>query len=244
MLTVAAISRRDTTNTGDLVCSPCDYFDYGARHHDIKKALPIADAYIFGGGAMFPKTIRTGVAGVKIGWGLGQSNPNLKTTKQQAPVDFALFGSRDVGLKGAEWVPCASCMSPLFDEEYTIRHGAVAYFNLCPPSSVDRAVEGSKVEGLSIKYNRGSFEDAIRFIGSGNICVTNSYHGAYWATLLGRAAIIVSPYSSKFYCYEHQPVVVESGSWRAAKPVVFHDALEECRDANIAFDMKVRSRIC
>lgn len=239
-MSIVAVSHRDTTNLGDLVCSPCEYFGYGAQHYDIKKPLPVADAYIFGGGAMFRKTVQSDVSGIKIAWGLGQSNRYRKTTVGQVPDDFALFGSRDVGQDGAEWVPCASCMSPLFDDEYEITKGAVAYLNFRPPSDA----KSPDVSGLPTRRNIESFENAIRFIGSASVCVTNSYHGAYWATLLGRAAIIVSPHSSKFYGFKHQPAVVESGSWRDASPEVFHDALEECRDANIAFDMKVRSLIC
>lgn len=233
---VVAVSHRATTNLGDLVCSPCLYFDYGAQHCDIKSLLPVADAYIFGGGAMFRSVARADVSGIKIGWGLGQTNHNLKTTIGCVPEDFALFGSRDVGQAGAEWVPCASCMSPLFDDEYEITQGVVAYFN--------RNVKHPQSYKIPVLHNGESFEEAIRFIGSASVCVTNSYHGAYWATLLGRAAVIVRPHSSKFYCYKHQPGVVESGSWRNADTTVFHDALDECRDANIAFDAKVRDLIC
>ena len=38
----------------------------------------------------------------------------------------------------------------------------------------------------------------IEFIGSGDVVVTNSYHGAYWATLLGKV-VVAFPWASKFY---------------------------------------------
>jgi len=66
--------------------------------------------------------------------------------------------------------------------------------------------------------------------------VTNSYHGAYWATLLGRRVVAI-PNMSKMYRFKHAPVIGRAQDWRklAALAVAYPEALAECRAANLAF---------
>lgn len=129
-------------------------------------------------------------------------------------------------------MPCASCMSPLFDKEYKIEHDVVEYRNT-------RHIDDMPTPHWPISSNRSTFEEAIAFIGSGKTVLTNSYHGAYWATLLGREAVIIDqPNRAKFYGYKHQPAVGMRDTRR-----VFPNALEECREANIRFNEKVQQVI-
>jgi hypothetical protein len=226
-----------------LVCSPALYFNFGeeAQFVDIGSSLPVADAYIFGGGAMFRRLRRLDVPGVKIAWGVGQTNRRARETKGVVPDGFALFGSRDVGQQGAEWVPCASCMSDLFDRSYDTKHEVVGYWNF---ELGNTTPQQPKVEGIVSATNRCSFEDAIRFLGSGKRIITNSYHGAYWGTLLKREVVIINAYSSKFFGFKHQPSVTDVEAWQSIrKPRVFDDALEECRDATLRFCVKVQDAI-
>jgi len=219
----------ETDNVGDLNCSPCQYFDYDAEKFDIKRSMhervPAADAYIVGGGGA-PRTMKYPLPGVKIAWGIGT------THRSGQFADFDLVGSRDKDHpEFAEWVPCASCMSPLFDEEYEVKHGKVFY----SPSAPDRP---------DCMTNQGRpMEQVIEFLGSGEVVVTDSYHGAYWATLLGKITVIVNPHSAKFYQYKHQPVVIEDGTNPPITPYVFPAALQECRNANIRFNAKVQDCI-
>ena len=77
-----------------------------------------------------------------------------------------------------------------------------------------------------------------QFVGSGAKVVTNSYHGAYWAMLLGRKVVLAAPYSSKFHHYRHPPEISEDRSWTPALSCHGKDdrgALQECRDANRKF---------
>jgi hypothetical protein len=236
-----AVHHRDTTNLGDLVCSPALYFDLGdVEFKDVREPLPKADRYVFGGGAMFRRLFRTGAQGIKIAWGVGQTVRKATTITDPIPDDFTLFGSRDVGQRDAEWVPCASCMSDLFDREYEIDYDAVAYWNYYP----DKTVPKPDVRGVPSLVNRCSFEEAVRFLGSGKRVVTNSYHGAYWGALLGREVVIVGAYSSKFFGYRHQPAVSDTQGWSSIKTRVFPEALDECRTANLAFYEKVRNVSC
>ncbi len=221
-----------TKNIGDIVSSPCKHFEYEATHYDVRRThiepLPEADIYLCGGGAITRSLTELPADKIRIGWGIGQSLRPAPAKATSTPLkDWDLLGNRDVDIPGTEWVPCVSCMSPLFDEEYEIEHEVVSYMNALKYSHPN----------MPYATNRGTFEEAIRFIGSGAIVITNSYHGAYWATLLGRAAVIVNPYNSKFYQYKHQPAMQNE------KPISYPEALEECREANIKFNHKVKEII-
>lgn len=224
-ITSSNVSR--THNIGDLMCSPMDYFDYAdvTRHCIAPKApwpnpiippCPQADAYIFGGGGIENMTRRAvdedKLEGIKIGWGLGQTlrDPVRKATETTL-TDFDLVGSRDYGTAGTEWVPCVSCMSPLFDKQYEEEHDVVYYVNIGHPPKME----------VPVMTNRVGFAEAIAFLGAARVVKTDSYHGAYWASLLGKKVIVTRPYSSKFY------------QMKSA-------TLDECREANVRFDAKVR----
>jgi hypothetical protein len=150
---------------------------------------------------------------IKIGWGIGEHSRQNMHVVENRLSDFDLVGSRDVGVEGADWVPCASCMSPLFDKEYDIRYHTGTYLNSRKPPRISPMIT-----------NRESFEDAIRFLAACENVITDSYHGMYWATLLGKPVTLQNPYCSKFYQMK------DAG-------------LEECREANIQFDKKVRKLI-
>lgn len=200
-MNILAVSRIDTTNLGDLVCSPCLYFDYDADPYDVKHPVPQADAYIFGGGEIANwMTLTPPPPGIKIAWGIGGAAPL---------TDFTLIGSRDKDSPNY-WVPCASCMSPLFDQTYPITVDIVTYTNTRNPVKEGR-------------NNRCTMEEAVRFLSSGETVVTDSYHGMYWASLLGKEVVLrgIKTNLPKF----HQ----------------MKDAtLTECREANVRFDAKVR----
>jgi hypothetical protein len=193
--------RFETPNVGDLNCSPCQYFDYDVERFDIKETMltapPPADVYIVGGGGS-PRTMRYPLPGIQIAWGLGM------THRREQLKDFALIGTRDREVPGTDWVPCASCMSPLFDKEYPITQQIVAYY--------------------WGRHNFCTFEEAVQRIGSAETVCTDSYHGAYWAMLLGREVVLHSGRRTdhpKFYQIENA-------------------TLDECREANVRFDGKVR----
>jgi hypothetical protein len=81
------------------------------------------------------------------------------------------------------------------------------------------------------------FSKTLEFLASGRTVITTSYHGAYWATLLGRRCVVVNPWSSKFYTYRHAPELASEESWRdaAGRSTVYPSALDECREANLNF---------
>ncbi len=134
-------------------------------------------------------------------------------------------------------------MSPLFDEDYKVTREAVLFVN---------ANEGIRTRfqvavGLQpFMKNDRPMAEIVAFLGSAEVIVTDSYHGVYWGTLLGRKVVAV-PYSSKFYGFRHPPAYSRNRGldWRAeALGVrVYPDALAECRSATREFYGRVRGAI-
>lgn len=229
---------RNTPNTGDQKCTPFPYFDFpSSAVFNLDDEIPPCHAVIFGGGAIEPRLRNDGLhrkvdAKYRIAWGIGTSRSG---SKDHGPLveDLDLCGVRETTRQGGVFVPCASCMDPAFDKDYTIEHSVVAYLH---------AVKGlaHPIENLPTANNRTPFEEAIAFLGSGETVVTNSFHGVYWATLLGRKVVCL-PFSSKFYGYLHPPTYARSENWLSVLPTAkaWPTALEDCRSLNRAFYRRV-----
>ena len=240
---------RDTANVGDRYCSPFDYFDWGdATVSDLRADdTPDYDVGIYGGGKIFRglasyKGVRTGKDLLNIAWGVGtvQSFP-LSLSYARARRRMDLVGSRDYGDKRYDYAPCASCMSPFFDAPEEPEHDVVFY------------AHGGKTEkmGLDIPAhipvltnNCDDLETALRFIASGRTVVSNSYHGVYWALLLGRRTLCL-PFSNKFGHYRESPHYATAKSWLNELPnaIARPEMLALCRADTLAFKAKVEQRI-
>ena len=84
----------------------------------------------------------------------------------------------------------------------------------------------------------------INFLGSAELVITNSYHGAYWATLLKRKVVVMQPFSSKFLGFRHPLVVANNFDITDIKNLpVYPNALKEAREANSKFAKKVLNKI-
>lgn len=203
------------------MCAPYKYFDFG--NHD-KTFIDVRDvgghhvqydAMIFGGGAIGFSLRRLGRDRIRakkvVAWGLGRSQKRFAKDVPPTFVPWAdIMGVRDFGAKGADYVPCVSCMHPAFLRPYPVTRSVVGYFN----AGLTKGLPGDIPALMS---NRASVEDALAFLGSAETVVTNSYHGMYWATLLGRNVVVYGPYSSKFCFFKYAPVLCSrGGDWRAA----------------------------
>ena len=84
----------------------------------------------------------------------------------------------------------------------------------------------------------------IEILGSSDTVITNSYHGVYWATLLGRKVVCI-PWGSKFNMFKHPPTMATERNWveKIEKAKSYPEALEDCRKANIAFYNDVKNLI-
>lgn len=185
-------------------------------------------------------------------WGAGSNRPQRGEPRPVFEHDysgFALVGCRDYGYEhlGFDWVPCPSCMHPAFDETYEVTR-EVAYFgNVVRNGSVEELTINDMASEDKMGNAKRSIEEVVAFLGSAELVVSSSYHGCYWATLLGKKVIAVgrngsSPRSSKFYGFKHVVPHAKSRDWKTGLPQVtaYPHALEECRDANRAFARKVK----
>ena len=129
-------------------------------------------------------------------------------------------------------------MHPIFDRDFNIEHKIVIYEHKNFPLS-----------GIGDLYpkitNKYPFEEIIEFLGSAEVIITNSYHGAYWATLLGRKVVILQPFSSNFFGFHHPLLVANNidDIKSLTELPVYPNALLEAREANLKFLEKVRSQI-
>lgn len=217
-------------NVGDRHSSPGLYLELGPVS-DISQA-PAADVTIYGGGSMAEAATKhlQGRAGLKIAWGIGYTERHrLGRHRDPDYAGFDLAGVRDYG--AGRWVPCASCLSPLFDREYPITRPVVYYgHRLLSPMEGEAALNNDCLDMAKV----------LAHLGSGETVVTSSYHGVYWATLLGRKVVAV-PYGSKFFALKHQPTFVDRYEGQPGR--LHPEALDECRRANFEFGFAVHELI-
>lgn len=249
----SSIYRRDKTNVGDWYCAPSRYFklpDGEGDIFDIDK-LSLAPHVVVGGGGLVAKTFHPFMEKLAarksdirslVAWGIGELENVDKTGKTVPPFDgsypaylkaFDLVGVRDYGTC-YRWVPCVSCMSELFDTAYVVKTDICVYEHKRIPLGIS---------GFPTLSNNGDDLAAVlQFLGSAHVVITNSYHGAYWATLLGRRVIVI-PAMSKLYRFAHAPVICRAQDWKkyVEQTQNYPNALAECRTTNINFYQDVLS---
>lgn len=168
-------------------------------------------------------------------WGAGH-NGDAETDfrKIKWPKSFShykLIGIRDYHESSKfPWVPCASCMHPAFDKKYSIKNDVIWF------EHKKQMIKDFGTEPIPRFINTGNnIEQTIELLGSANIILTNSYHGAYWGTLLKKKVIVVGgAWSSKFKWLKHPPTILEKKEqWRDWVELtnVYDSALDECRNA-------------
>lgn len=229
---------RNTANTGDLASCPADYFPWpDAQVFNYNKKIP--DGPLIVGGGTMNNWLQSATLprGPKIAWGIGSSIRGARHV-YQPPARFDLVGVRDYDEARPElWVPCVSCMSPLFDNPPEPTRPAVRFLNADPHI---RQINPVGADDLPTMYNTEPMDEIVAFLASAEIVVTDSYHGAYWSALLGRTVVVV-PYSSKFY---HLPwalnVSTKRGDdWHQGRPLRAQNALALCREATTVFYARV-----
>jgi hypothetical protein len=205
---------RDTKNAGDRHSSPLDYFEFpgDVECADMRTWDGRADAVIYGGGSI---TAAAGFVrrGLTIAWGVGHHERNepwaaaMRAEHERARALCDLYSPRDA-VDGFDVVPCASCMHPVFDEPVNPTRKTVCY-------SAARRVDVSDGESPHMTNEDGTIEDAVRFLASAEEVVTSSYHGAYWAGLLG-LKVRIAPWGSKFDYLPRMPLAECRARNRAA----------------------------
>jgi hypothetical protein len=236
----------DPVNVGDRVCCPRPYFDWApfeTHEVDIRSELftfDSANAIIFGGGgllcegqiAQVSRLLNHGKQlGIPvIGWGFGHNMIGM--TAQSHPAflsEFDLIAVRD--RCGLRYCPCPSCLHPLFinrtDPEPV--HERVYY------SHHHRVLEAGDAPHLTNTRAPFEMEFILNFLASGRTVVTSTFHGAYWALLLGRRVIVPDCWSSRFLSLpgSHDGAPINTG------PVPGY--YEECVRLNLEFGADVKT---
>lgn len=242
----------DTDNTGDRMSTPWQFYGdslgdtAGGKPYHIRGIQPsTCDAVIYGGGALGGLLMRGEHMRVKtrkrIAWGIGRSvHGETNVASVPMPEGFDLLGVREWSTpQRGTYVPCASCMSPLFNRAYPITREAVLFVNAS--SNIGAKYPTRVEEDLPVMNNRRSMHEIIPFLASAETVVTNSYHGAYWGALLGRKVVVASAYSSKFHGFKFPPVFVYDGNWRreAKRVMTYAGALADARMYTEAFHKEV-----
>jgi hypothetical protein len=173
-------------------------------------------------------------------WGAGHNNSDSTTAEKikyhRYLSEYRLVGLRDWhgGASRYAWIPCASCLHPAFNKKYTVKNDVIWF------EHKKRLIKDFGNDSIPRFVNSGSnIEQTIELLASANIILTNSYHGAYWGTLLGRRVVVVEPWSSKFFHMRHPPVLLTNRrmTWKAAaeQAEIYPDALDVSRYANQQF---------
>ncbi|MDO8335370.1 MAG: polysaccharide pyruvyl transferase family protein [Candidatus Saccharibacteria bacterium] len=159
---------------------------------------------------------------------------------------FALVGLRDAGLAEARYVPCPSVMMSALTRNYDIEQKAVVYDNWqFPWKDGDKKLPqmNNNRRFRSSNAKQKAVYEVIAFLGSAEVVLTSTYHGALWATMLGKKVVVTRPFSTKFEHFRYPPVVLEQNeSWKdaAARACVYPRALHESRQLTEGFAAEVR----
>lgn len=174
------------------------------------------------------------VTAPRIVWGAGHNQDMSKRVKSIQYPDY-LSGFDKVGIRdhrqAYNWVPCASCMHPALEKNYAIKNDIIFF------EHKKQLIKSTDFGHRSIpRYvNSGNnIEQTIELLGSANIILTNSYHGAYWGTLLKKKVIVVDVWSTKFYFFKHNPLLVGKDGMEHIdqyidQAEIFPHALQECK---------------
>lgn len=262
---VVNIHRINPNNVGDFYCAPHLYFEpLQNKKLDISGFRSIktkvtnhwvdnisANSLIIGGGGLlnlrhfklqielFEQLARNGKKVVI--WGAGHNEVDIATYQKNksywVDIDaFGLVGTRDVGY-AKHWVPCVSCMHPIFDNTYTETNEVGLLFN----------AKSEKDKELLATYghypqssNTTNLEEMIAFIGSCQTIVTNSYHAMYWAILMEKKVVSI-PATSKFYDFKYKTPITTFQDFESKlkEATAYTGVLEECREINRSFSNKV-----
>lgn len=231
-----------TSNLGDRVCSPFDYYpDLAAQgtRLDLDDPTPECRVVVYGGGKIMGglnrNLGRTDMAAqARIAWSVSTvQKSRFSPHYWLAYRKMTLVGSRDFGDDRFPWSPCVTCLAPGFDRLVEERHEVVIYAHhwQAKKQRLHLPAHIPIMENVEQDFNK-----VIDFIASGRIVMSNSYHGVYWALLLGKKVICV-PYSNKFYNYRFAPGYSSPEEWtRELSKAKGHDEmLGLCRNGAAAF---------
>lgn len=247
-MSVKFVCRFSSKNIGDANCSPLLYYDFmdyvdgtvKIDHKNIKEyKFNKNTTYIVGGG-LFIKGNFKNIIQYKnlVAWGIGIRKYIERPNKQIFDsFNNTLIGIRDYDKNGPyHWVPCPSCKHSAFNKKYEVTEEYAIYEHHSKP-----------LNKLFLKYNfpimtnvNNTMENVIEFLGSAESIITNSYHGMYWATLLGKKVYVLNELNSKIKTFKYEPVYCNSlDDVFSGFASYYTGVLDECREINDNFYKKV-----
>jgi len=245
------VHRKTKNNIGDYWCNPSRYFSFNELTSGelLCNKFPIENqAIVIGGGGLIHKRFSKHIQilldknpKVSALWGIGHNFGKKHVTKQGNDVYYpnwidriSLVGIRDyIPHHYDTYLPCVSCMHSAFDNAYETKHDVVFFTHAF--KSKYQYTPGD----IWMKNDEKDFDKVIEFLGSANTVVTDSYHGAYWAQLLGKDVRVLS-WSVKFNHMKYTPSFLSRISeWKNSNPAPITDEfLEESRELNNKFYQK------
>jgi hypothetical protein len=155
-------------------------------------------------------------------------------------VEFDKVGVRDWG-QSLPWAPCASCMHPALRKSYPIKNDIIFF------EHKKQLLKDFGTASIPRFINSGSnVEQTIELLGSANIILTNSYHGAYWGTLLKKRVVVVGAWGAKFHAMKHSPYLLDKNeTWKEGleKTTIQDNALDECIAATEEYWNSIKDRL-
>ncbi|WP_424494503.1 polysaccharide pyruvyl transferase family protein [Salinimicrobium sp. GXAS 041] len=261
---VVNIHRIDSKNVGDFYCAPhlyfkslhdkkLDIFDYKIPDKKVTENWINTishNALIIGGGGIlnrgsFQKQMKLFESlsyknKKMVIWGAGHNSKDRKDFGKilNYTIDinrFGLVGTRDYKASNT-WVPCVSCLNPVFNEVYNSSQeiGVIFHKKTMKNKSIT-----SKFKDFPTTSNTTNLESLIEFIGNSETIITDSYHAMYWAILLEKKVVVI-PNSSKFFDFKYQPIFsrFETCIEDVKKARTYSGVLEECKEINLKFAQK------
>lgn len=243
----------DWKNAGDMACNPLAFFPEFTKAgvcifhtmREIRWELVKPDDWvILGGGGIF-ECIDEFQSAINrllecnkhvIAWACGHNTHYFRKMNQQ--INYSLFFRctvRDFGLEGEEYLPDVSCMSSLFEQKYENKRNVGVLEHLEYP------ITEFEYDRLSNTY---AMDSIIKFIGESSVIITNTWHGCYWALLMGKKVILYHPFSNKFFHFKYKPIIYSGDlTMDIEQAVSYPDALVECRKMNISFYEEIEKYI-
>ncbi|WP_083101079.1 hypothetical protein [Pseudophaeobacter leonis] len=231
-------------NVGDRACGPSKYFFKDQlTPSKIDVSRTVATGSIFGGGLIFGQIEKIANSNTLeeinslVAWGVGIPPKGKRDVQvRRVAEQFGLFGTRNFEWKGElDFVPCSSCMDTAFDTYSKPSHEVVVFAHR------KKTPDFVAPEGIPFLTNSNRpIQEVVDFISSGEVVVTSSYHGVFWAQLLRRKVLCI-PFSDKFTTFEHNPEIASEANWsrniKSAK--MAPEILEEYREINVKFAQRV-----
>lgn len=246
------IHRIDEENRGDILCCPIRYFPNLFKipfiKHDIYNIdfnqINKDDIVILGGGGLFdclPEWNNAinhllDINHNTISWSCGFNNYHNCDLTDINFSKFKILTVRDyLNPNGLPFLPCVSCMLPDLQEVFV-------------PSRKVGVLEHKDNNIPDFDYprinNKATMREIFSFIGSSEVIITNTYHGCYWATLMGKKVVLYNKFSTKFNYLRYSPVQysgdIEYDIDRANR---YFNALSETRYETIFFANKLQKFI-